>query len=88
MEDTEKVREHTWSGSEDNHLAFSSMARNAFDVMMQRGWSPKKYKDQSWGVQDNHGYFPRGLLGWSCLDASNPFSPLVEADQWLKGSGS
>lgn len=68
-------------------LQFAVLARNAFDVMVRRGWGVLK----SW-EKDRPGWFvvtfdedhsspvmPNDSPFWS-----DPFSALVEADRWMK----
>lgn len=65
-------------------LAFVALARNAFDVMMRRGWHPVKLGDL-WHVtmagagKDAIKAFWARHLGWP-----DPFTALVEADRWMK----
>lgn len=64
--------------------AFIALARNAFDVMMRRGWSP--WAGKEWSVLDDEGgmiYRKHGGDG-SRITASDPFTALVEADKWYK----
>lgn len=51
-------------------LEFIALARNAFDVLMRRGWHPSR---------DSAG-------GWWCeyVHAPDPFTALVLADEWYK----
>lgn len=61
---------------------FITLARNAFDVMMRRGWTANWNVDKSWGVQDAWtARYPKGLGGQGWPD---PFTALVEADRWYK----
>jgi hypothetical protein len=65
---------------------FIALARNAFDIMMMRGWSPERMGD-TWIVNDEdgrwfgypHPYDP--LMRWP-----DPFTALVEADAWFKAN--
>jgi hypothetical protein len=57
---------------------FIALARNAFDVMVRRGWSIRKDKLGSrWHVPEAHrpNY---------CAAGDDPFTALVEADKWYK----
>ena len=75
--------------SEDNDNAvdaeFAALARNAFEVMMRRGWQPWLLNGR-WHVSSQR----QGFIGrWKhCggdglpISASDPFTALVEADQW------
>ncbi len=70
-------------GCDLNTAEFVALARNAFDVMMRRGWMPNLYSDGWWGVQDRDGLYPRGLLGCAQgVRSADPFTALVEADRW------
>ncbi len=70
-------------------LEFCCLARNAFDVMMRRGWTARKMAPQEgWLVQDNRNapllqpHMQSGRLDW--FTAADPFTALVEADQWYR----
>ena len=61
---------------------FIALARNAYDVMMRRGWCAEPKRDGQWGVRKfNNHFYPNGPQGvvtsWPC-----PFTALVEADKW------
>ena len=61
----------------------ASLALNALDVIMRRGWTAIQYVDRTWGVvecyrTDKH---PKGLGGQSWPD---PFTALVESDKWYR----
>lgn len=69
---------------------FIALARNAFDIMLRRNWTPFLASDGNWdviaadtgGVPDEleaeaPGHLP---LSWG----SDPFSALVAANRWLK----
>lgn len=70
-----------------NHANFIALARNAFDVMMRRGWIAARATTGEWVVK--HG---DGLAKYEILDkpsgglffASDPFTAIVEADRWWK----
>lgn len=86
-----------WDGSEDTTDAeFACLARNAFDVMMRRGWSVQAESDGPslrWWVSGEN-LFGRGGFDpndWhpSAFDKyltetrwPDPFTALVEADAW------
>lgn len=69
---------------EPTDLAFIALARNAFDVMMRRGWHPVK-NGNDWHVVvpgTSHGVvykFWHDRAG--CVD---PFTALVVADEWYR----
>ena len=64
-------------------MEFAALARNAFDVMMRRGWMPRRYRDGTFGVQNEFGDWPIELTGWKPKHQfSDPFTALVEADCW------
>ena len=68
-----------WS-TEFADIEFIELARNAFDVMMRRGWNPVRgyYSDASlWAAED--------VDGTICdLHATDPFTALVAADKWYR----
>lgn len=65
---------------------FIALARNAFDVMMRRGWEVHHIRVGQWGVPYvmHEGEF----RAWLKLDpkalAADPFTALVEADRWYR----
>ena len=67
------------------HAEFIALARNAFDVMMRRGWTI--HKDERTGgwfpVEVVGGHSPIRLLRWEHHPIHHPFEALVEADRWL-----
>jgi hypothetical protein len=64
--------------------AFIALARNAFDVMMRRGWFPKRADiSRKWFVlRLSDSFQHEELIGTGCAD--DPFTALVEADEWYK----
>jgi len=60
-------------------MAFIVLARNAFDVMMRRGWSVRKDLDGEWFCMESS---RDGLA----IKAKDPFTALVEADRWYKAN--
>ena len=68
--------------------AFIALARNAFDVMMRRGWYPVFSPEHNRWTVCTQGLWNRmsGELALSFRDAThfcgNPFAALVEADKW------
>jgi hypothetical protein len=57
---------------------FIALARDAFDVMIKRGWNPIKLPQGEWVVREmNNSQHSRGSEGWS-----DPFTALVEADKY------
>lgn len=69
--------------------AFIALARNAFDVMMRRGWANTRqfHADGkiTWGA-DFCRFDPKSFFEFSNLPHANsfddPFTALVEADKW------
>ncbi len=65
-------------------LEASALARNALDVMMRRGWEPRRYECPMGGNPSWQAYWSDGR----CVDATNlwpnPFTALVEADKWFR----
>lgn len=67
-------------GEEDAY--FIALARNAFDVMMRRHWTPCVYGSKFGVVADNApNSLPTRLIHMRWDD---PFTALVEADNWYK----
>lgn len=60
---------------EKDDAEFYLLARNAFDVMMRRGWYPRPH----FGKWRAHG--ADGYMGDEFPD---PFTALVETDKWYK----
>lgn len=72
-------------GPED--ATFIALARNAFDVMLRRGWwaskdSPWVDPDNPWIVEGLEFLFDYRDAPQRCWP--DPFTALVEADQWYK----
>lgn len=65
----------TWLDIADAH--FIAIARNAFDVMMRRGWSVKCFQSGRWYVDNGSEYLN---------SADDPFTALLEADAWYKAN--
>lgn len=68
-------------------IGFIGLARNAFDVMMRRGWYPVPFgKPVKWRVwHPNAGC--RGFKGLPPFDLGpwgDPFTALVESDKWYR----
>jgi hypothetical protein len=68
--------------------AFIALARNAFDVMMRRGWNPLMTSN-GWSVSDFHRKRvydkARTFRDWVLeQEWPDPFTALVEADRWMK----
>lgn len=63
-------------------MEFIALARNAFDVMMRRGWWAEKFSSGKWRLSFNcRGC---GLGRYSDHHYDDPFTALVEADRWFK----
>jgi hypothetical protein len=62
---------------------FIALARNAFDVLMRRGWAVAKHFDH-WAVFYNDDDMT-WVVPWDQWPKwSDPFTALVEADKWYK----
>jgi hypothetical protein len=72
-------RERDCFGEED--FAFVLLARQAFDVMMRRGWEAQQYQRQ-WFAVDGDRMDGRAIVPDSFHP--DPFTALVEADRWTK----
>ena len=57
---------------------FIVLARNAFDIMMRRGWWAQK-RGEGWAVYNNWIPLPSDPLTWP-----DPFTALVSADKWYR----
>ncbi len=81
---------HVAGGADPANAEFIALARNAFDVMMRRGWWAEW---RSLGGIRNHGF--NGPIGWIACKRGNdrimnvrnemendPLTALVEADKW------
>ena len=66
----------TWADA-----SFIALARNAFDVMLRRGWYayPPSSQQVGWGVDARPQALPMDLCKLSWPD---PFTALVEAEKW------
>lgn len=70
-------------------LEFAALARNAFDIMLRRGWSAlKSPASDKWRVDTDDGcYFAWGREeeeGVEPAEWPDPFSALVAADEWYR----
>jgi hypothetical protein len=69
-------------------MEFIALARNAFDIMLRRGWHAQKTEEGTlWVVlQSQPSYFPLELFqDWTDhAYHSDPFTALVEADRWYR----
>lgn len=70
----------------ETDAAFVCLARNAFDVMMRRGWYVGRYPaNKKWFVSFHSPKFDTILSREKCGYKhyhSDPFTALVEADKW------
>lgn len=64
-------------------VEFIALARNAFDVMMRRGWSPIK-GDDGWYAIDQYG---TAIEDTSVDDWPDPFTAIIEADKEFTAKG-
>lgn len=63
---------------------FIALARNAFDVMMRRGWYAYPVSVETWQVE-MCGISNDDRRQWMALgEHADPFTALVEADKWYK----
>ena len=69
------------------NAAFIALARNAFDVMMRRGWWPIKRGDK-WQVGGQDPDEPSETWETTPIQTGwpDPFTALVEADAWYKAN--
>jgi hypothetical protein len=72
-----------WTGNRTD-AEFIALARNAFDVMMRRGWGVEQHSNGKWCIAQ--GTFKEDVKLWEWLCTvdhwANPFEALVEADRW------
>lgn len=69
-------------GKGETDMAFIALARNAFDVMMRRGWHVwPPCEDIGWKVFATTASMDKWTLENHFLD---PFTALVEADKWYR----
>lgn len=77
------------------HIDFIALARNAFDVVMRRGWSAKRLIDgrwvaMTWAVDPHECHAvildSNGIEEWDVAARPDPFTALVEADAWYKAN--
>lgn len=76
-----------WLQCSRDDAEFYALARNAFDVMMRRGWQPYRLKSGQWDVQEcDTRECPEPLCenGMPAAWGDDPFTALVEADKWYK----
>lgn len=79
----------TYVGNTKTDAEFIALARNAFDVMMRRGWNPIKGSSGQWYVEDErleafiHRLQTHGGDG-RLIRATDPFTALIEADRWYR----
>ena len=72
------------TGFRKDDAEFIALARNAFDVMLRRGWTATLIDTQdgprtAWHVDV-------GIRGQRTASFDNPFVALVEADEWYKAN--
>lgn len=63
---------------------FIAMARNAFDVMMRRGWQPYRVVNGNWRVEDSLQGLNNPIRVACHMEWPDPFTALVAADEWMK----
>ena len=63
---------------------FIALARNAFGVMMRRGWWAVKVRSGGWIVADGHYGWVGTKVDDVLVEYSDPFTALVEAEKWYK----
>ena len=74
---------------DESHVEFFVLARNAFDVMMRRGWYPERcgsVKDGTWRIAKVFKYLSYECEEWEQFTANewpDQFTALVEADKFL-----
>lgn len=67
----------------DAIFEFAALARNAFDVMIRRGWHTWPLDDGTWEVGSGDGRWWVETIP-SVLSWPDPFTALVAADQWYR----
>ena len=71
---------------DENHTEFMALARNAFEIMMRRGWQPKRHINGQWTVDDSCGGMNEPFRVACHLSWSDPFTAIVEAYRWYRGN--
>lgn len=77
------------AGLGEDDAKFMALARNAFDVMMRRGWTLYRDGGGYWIAVVEYGGSPiiradDGELCWYTGLRPDPFTALVEADKWYR----
>ena len=65
------------TGFRKDDAEFIALARNAFDVMVRRGWTATLIDTQCWRVDV-------GIRGQRSASFDDPFTALVDADEWYR----
>ena len=78
-----------WDEGNRVNFEFIALARNAFDVMMRRGWIAVQHcmtpGQETWIVLNKFKVaVERGGNSGVYFEAADPFTALVEADKWYK----
>lgn len=76
-------------GNAEAEAEFIALARNAFDIMMRRGWWSYLCKDGLWRYSvvlklERPADLIGGLEGIHLVGYSDPFTAIVEADKWYR----
>ena len=70
---------------DENHTEFMALARNAFEIMMRRGWHAKQESDGLWRAWSQHEREKPVLI--CILSKPDPFTAIVEAESWHVTNG-
>ncbi len=83
MDNPRSHHQQIWSEPDTEFIA---LARNAFDVMMRRGWYSYKDEKGKWFVSFTGYTGPQSLRVFSFSEDgfADPFTALVEADRWYR----
>ena len=79
----------SWNDADIADMQFIALARNAFDVMMRRGWYSQKAKNEkfvTWYVWDESDSPAIKISVQDSAKWNDPFTALVEADKWYKAN--
>jgi hypothetical protein len=73
----------------ETNAEFIALARNAFDVMMRRGWGLQKWRNptgwsvNSYDISDKYPVRKAYIQSGAFNSHADPFTALVKADEWL-----
>lgn len=81
VSDVERIDLSKLSPQWVDDLEFLALARNAFEVMVRRGWAPVKAVGHRWILIEPE-LSPHIESGRLLTAADDPFTCLIETDRW------